>query len=70
MQESYQITLRNHKEEDVEVRVVEHMFRWSQWQILESTQEYTKTDAQTIEFPVQVEAGAESVLTYTVRYDW
>ena len=70
MQESYQITLRNHKDEDVEVRVVEHMFRWSEWQILEESHDHEKLDAQTIEFRVPVEADGETVVTYTVRYEW
>jgi hypothetical protein len=70
MEESYEIRLRNHKDEDVEVRVVEHMFRWSEWKTLESSHEYEKMDAQTIEFRVPVEADGETVVTYTVRYDW
>jgi hypothetical protein len=70
MQESYQITLRNHKDEDVEVRVVEHMFRWSEWQILEESHDHEKLDAQTIEFRVPVEADGETIVTYTVRYEW
>lgn len=70
MKESYEITLRNHKDEDVEVRVVEHMFRWSEWKIVDASHEFTKTDAQTIEFRVPVEANGETTVTYTVRYDW
>ena len=70
MEESFEITLRNHKEEDIEVRVVEHLFRWSEWKILESSHDYEKTDAQTIEFRVPVKAGGETVLNYTVRYEW
>jgi hypothetical protein len=70
MEESFEITLRNHKDEDIEVRVVEHMFRWSQWKILESSHEYEKMDAQTIEFRVPVEADGETVVTYTVLYEW
>jgi len=70
MEESYEITLRNHKSEDVEVRVVEHMFRWSGWEILESSHEYDKMDARTIEFRVPVETDGETVVTYTVRYEW
>jgi hypothetical protein len=70
MEESFQVTLRNHKAEDVEVRVVEPMYRWSQWQILEESQDHTKTDAQTIEFRVPVKADGEATVTYTVRYEW
>ncbi len=70
LEESYEITLRNHKDEAVEVRVVEHMFRWSEWTILEESQDFEKLDAQTIEFRVPVEANGETVVTYTVRYEW
>ena len=70
MEESFEITVRNHKDEDIEVRVVEHMFRWSEWEILESSYEYEKMDAQTIEFAVPVEANGEAVVTYTVLYEW
>lgn len=70
MEESYEITLRNHKDEDVEVRVVEHLFRWTEWKILQASQDYEKLDAQTIEFRVPVEADGETVVTYTVRYEW
>jgi hypothetical protein len=70
IEESYEITLRNHKDEQIEVRVVEHLFRWSEWKILEESHEHTKTDAQTIEFRVPVEADGETVVTYTVRYEW
>jgi len=70
MQESFQITLRNHKDEDIEVRVTEHMFRWSEWKILEESHEHEKIDANNIEFRVPVEADGEAVITYTVRYEW
>jgi hypothetical protein len=70
MEESYEITVRNHKDEDIEIRVVEHMFRWSEWSIEESSHEYEKMDAQTIEFAVPVEANGETVITYTVLYEW
>ncbi len=70
MEESFEITLRNHKDEDVEVRVVEHLYRWSQWTILDPSQDFEKMDAQTIEFRVPVEADGETVVSYTVRYEW
>jgi hypothetical protein len=70
IEESFQITLRNHKEEDIEVRVVEHLYRWSQWQILDASADFEKTDAQTIEFRVPVEADGETVVTYRARYEW
>jgi len=70
IEESYQIKVRNHKTEAVEVRVVEHLFRWSNWQITQSNQDYSKLDAQTIEFRVKVAPDGEGTANYTVRYSW
>jgi hypothetical protein len=70
MEESFEIRVRNHKDEDIEIRIVEHMFRWSEWSILDSSHEYEKVDSQTIEYSVPVEADGETVVTYTVLYEW
>ena len=71
LQETYEIRLRNRKEnETVEIRVPERMFRWSNWEILSASSDYTRIDAQTIEFRALVEPGAEKVITYTVQYSW
>ncbi|MEO0101626.1 MAG: DUF4139 domain-containing protein [candidate division WOR-3 bacterium] len=68
--ESYKITIRNHKEEPVTVRVVEHLYRWSNWKIVEKSQDYEKKDSRTIEFNLPVPKNGEGVITYTVRYWW
>lgn len=71
LQETYQITLRNRKEnESVEVRVVEHLFRWSNWRILLSNAEYTQKDSNTIEYRVTIPAKGEVVIDYTVEYSF
>ncbi len=70
IEETYQIKLRNHKKETVQVRAVEHLFRWSNWQILQSSSDYSKLDAQTIEFRVNVPPDGEQIVNYTVRYSW
>ncbi len=67
-EESYQIKLRNHKEEAVEVVVVEHLYTYIQWEIRETTSDYEKKDASTIEFKVSLSSDQEVVLNYTVRY--
>ena len=54
----------------MEVRVVEHLYRWSSWEITEKSSPYLKTDAQTVEFRVQVKPDAEETVTYTVHYTW
>jgi hypothetical protein len=70
LEEDFEITLRNHKDEPVVVRVVEYLFRWSEWKILSSSHDYTKMDSSTIEFRVTVPANGESTLSYSVRYFW
>jgi len=64
-EESYQINIRNQKDENVTVKVIEGM--WGDWQMMESSFEFTKKDANTIEFNIPVAAGKESILTYRVR---
>jgi hypothetical protein len=68
--ESFEIKIRNHKSEPIEVRVVEHMYRWIQWEITGSNVEYTKTDARTIEFRPKVPADGQAIINYTVHYTW
>jgi hypothetical protein len=70
MTESFEIRVRNHKTEPVEVLVKETLYRWSNWEITESNQKWTKYDSNTIHFPVKVDRDGEQVITYTVRYTW
>jgi hypothetical protein len=64
-EETTRIKLRNHKEEAIEITVVEHI--WGQWTITANTLPFVKKDANTIEFTANVPAGQEVVLTYTAR---
>jgi hypothetical protein len=68
--ESFEIKLRNRKKEPVEIRAVEHLYRWSNWDITASSDDFKKTDSQTIEFRVPVKPDEERTLTYTVHYSW
>jgi hypothetical protein len=70
LDESFEIKVRNRKSEAVEVRVTERLYRWVNWQIVDKSHDYMKTDSQTIEFHVNVPADGETVVTYRVRYDW
>jgi hypothetical protein len=69
-EESFEIKVRNRKADPIQVRVVEHLYRWTNWTILQKSDEFTKKDAQTIEFNVPVAADQEKTITYRVRYDW
>jgi hypothetical protein len=68
--ESFEIRLRNHKAEPVEIRVVEHLYRWTNWKLTAASHKWKKLDAQTIEYRVTVPAKGERVVTYTVHYSW
>ena len=69
--ESFEIKLRNRKKDaPVEIRVVEHLYRWSSWQITAKSDDFKKTDAQTIEFRIPVKPDEEKTVTYTVHYSW
>lgn len=69
-EESFEITVRNRKTEPVTVRVVEHLYRWTNWTIVQKSDEFAKKDAQTIEFTVPLKPDEERKVTYRVRYDW
>lgn len=70
LDESFEIKLRNHKKEPVEIRAVEHLYRWNNWEITDHSDAFVKTDANTIEFRVQVQPDTEKTLSYTVHYSW
>jgi hypothetical protein len=70
MDESFEIKVRNHKKQAAEIRVVEHLYRWTNWEITAESTKHHKTDAQTAEFRVQVPPDGEQVVTYTVHYSW
>lgn len=70
MDESFEIRIRNHKKEAVNVRAVEHLYRCANWKLVEQSQQSRKMDAQTEEFPVTVAPNGEQVVTYTVHYSW
>ncbi len=65
---SYEISIRNHKNLPVTVVVTEHI--WGDWTITQASHKYTKKDAQTVEFPVEVPKNGEVKVTYTHRVKW
>ena len=68
--ESFAITLRNHKTTPVEIRVVEHLYRGPNWAISAKTNTFLKTDAHTIEFRVSLAPDEEKTISYTAHYSW
>jgi hypothetical protein len=62
---AFEITIRNHKLEDVVVRVIEPIP--GDWKMLGSSHEYKKGDAHTAEFNIPVKKDGETKLAYRVR---
>jgi len=65
---SWQVDLRNHKDEDVEVRVIEPI--GGDWDLISSSHRATRVDAHTFRFDVAVPANGETRVEYRVRVRW
>lgn len=61
----WEIRLRNHKETDIQVGVVEPFF--GNWKILNNSHPFKKEDAFTLRFDVKVPKDGEVKITYRVR---
>jgi hypothetical protein len=60
-----EIKLRNRKKSDVSIVVEESI--GGDWEVLKKTHEFTRKDANTLEWKIPVAAGKETVLGYTAR---
>jgi len=69
-EEAFEIKLRNHKKEPVEIRVVEHLSRFDNWELTEKSDDFKKLDSSTIEFRVALKPDEEKTVTYRVHYSW
>ncbi len=61
----WEITLKNHKEQDVVVSVIEPVS--GNWQVIDNSHPYTKEDAFTLRFDVPVAKDEEVNVVYRVR---
>jgi len=64
----WKIELRNHKDEDVEVQLVEPV--GGDWQILSTSHPYTRMDAWTFSMTPEVPANGSTTVEYRVRVRW
>lgn len=62
---AFEVVIRNHKDEDVTVRVIEPLP--GDWRMLQRSHDYEKLDAFTVAFDVPVEAGGETTVTYRMQ---
>ncbi len=70
IEEAFEVKIRNHKEEAVTVKVLEKLYRWAGWTVLEKSHDYEQLDSRTIVFPVKVAKDGETTVTYRVRYEF
>lgn len=65
-EQTIQVSLRNHKEENIEVIVEAGV--WGDWEILKSNFQYVKKSASKIEFSIPVKKDGDSTLEYEIRF--
>lgn len=68
MSETFEIALRSARNAPANLRVVEHMYRGADWKMLQASDEYEKTNSDTVEFRFRLEPGKEKKISYTVQY--
>lgn len=70
-EESWRVTVRNRKDaNEVTVRVVQALYRFSSWQVLECNNEFQKLSSDRLLFPVSVPAQGERTFSFRIRYAW
>jgi hypothetical protein len=67
---SYEITLRNQKDNAEEIVVREYVGR--SWEVIQKSQNFEKKSSSEIEFKINVPANSERTITYTIEhiYHW
>ncbi len=70
IEEEFEIKIRNQKKVSAKIRVIEPLYRATNWEIASKSDDYTKDDAHTIHFDVNVGAEKEKVIKYRVKYTW
>ena len=70
LNESFAIRLVNGSAQNQSVVVREHLYRWSQWTILQASSKYDKKSADTIDFKIDVPANGNATVNYSVQYQW
>lgn len=68
--ETFTIQVRNRKESPAEVIVRETLTRGRNWEITQNSHPFTKVDAFTIEYALDLPPNGERTVTYTVKYTW
>ena len=65
IEETYEVSLRNHKKSPVTIESTDHLF--GDWTMVSNSHPFKKSDSHTVVFPVVIPADGETRITYTVR---
>lgn len=65
---SYEVNLRNHKDEDVFINVLEHPY--GDWEVTQTSDDYEKKSSTEIQWTIKVPKGNDATLEYTIRTEW
>jgi hypothetical protein len=68
--ETFEISLRNHKDQATDIVVLENLYRTANWEIENASQAHGKENSNRIRFDVNVPGDGEQVIRYTVHYSW
>ena len=68
--ETFEIRLRNHKDEAADVVVLENLYRAANWELQDASMKWEKETSNRIRFEARVASEGEAVITYTVHYWW
>ncbi len=68
-EETWEVKLRNRKEENIQVLVAENLYGGREWKITKNSHAFEKKSAQRIEAVVDVPKGQEVIFNYTVKYN-
>jgi len=64
----WDVELRNHKKEDVEVTIIEPVP--GDWEVMKSSHPYSKIEAHTLQYVVKVPKDGKVTVNYRVRMRW
>lgn len=70
LEETIEIDINNHKENDVEVIVQEYLQGYMNWKIMSKSHKYERKAAQKIHFPIEIKADDTVTVSYKIRYSW
>jgi hypothetical protein len=70
MTETFRIEVRNQKSSAQKVRVLERLYRWTNWKIENQNTPFEKLDSGTIAFDLDVPSEGKKTIEYKVTYAW